>query len=145
MNEEDLRNGLARLQENGGFLMFHAELPLDEKEEEEERQKLAQEPDPHDYHTFLHSRPRLMENKAIQLVIKLCREYKVPFHIVHLSSSEALALIKEAKAEGLPLTVETCYHYLYFDAETIPKSKPQYKCCPPIRENENREKVFVFG
>jgi allantoinase len=123
--------------------MFHAELPLSEKEEEEEKQKLnTLANDPLKYATFLQSRPRRMENKAIELVTKVCRDYNVRCHIVHLSSSEALPLLKKAKLDGLPLTVETCYHYLFFDAEAIPNAEPKYKCCPPIREKENRDKLW---
>lgn len=65
-----------------------------------------------------------MENKAIELVIKVCREFNVRCHIVHLSSSEALDLIRNAKKDNVPLTVETCYHYLFFDSEDIPDGIP---------------------
>jgi allantoinase len=109
--------------------MFHAELALDEENELKTDPKL--------YDTFLHSRflykrqfffdcvfsPKEMENKAIELVIKLCREYQVRCHIVHLSSSEALPIIRNAKKEGVPLSVETCYHYLFFESEAIPDGK----------------------
>ena len=93
--------------------MFHAEVAIDTEDEESKG-------DPKLYKTFLHSRPKSMENKAIEMVVRLCKEYAVRCHIVHLSSSEALPLIREAKANGVPLTVETCYHYLFFDAEAIP-------------------------
>jgi len=143
VNEAELRNGLARLKGTGSFLMFHAELALDDKEMEEEKAKLKElNEDPLKYETFLHSRPRNMENKAIELVAKVCGEFQVRCHIVHLSSSEALPTIRKAKAQGFPLTVESCYHYLYFDAESIPHAQPKYKCCPPIREKENRDKLW---
>ena len=76
--------------------------------------------DPKLYQTFLESRPKALENDAIELIIRLCREYQVHCHIVHLSSGEALPMIRKAKEEKLPLTVETCFHYLYFEAEKIP-------------------------
>ncbi len=99
--------------------------------------------DPKDYETFLHSRPRESENEAIALMIKLCRETGARVHIVHHSSSDALPLVKAAKDEGLPLTVETCPHYLTFAAEEIPDGATHYKCCPPVRERENREKLWA--
>ena len=98
---------------------------------------------PHEDHTsyqhYLNSRPRQWENNAIALMIKLCRKYNCKTHIVHVSSSDALDMIAEAKKEGLPLTAETCAHYIYFNAESIPDKNTLYKCAPPIREKENNE------
>ena len=98
--------------------------------------------DPRAYETFLRSRPRESENDAIALMIKLCRETGCRIHIVHHSSSDALPMIGAAKAEGLPLTVETCPHYLTFAAEEIADGATHFKCCPPVRERENREMLW---
>ncbi|MEO6693919.1 MAG: amidohydrolase family protein [Ignavibacteria bacterium] len=94
------------------------------------------------FKSFLETRPREWENKAIKLLIDLCREFNYPVHIVHLSSSDAIDMIKAAKIEGLPLTVETCPHYLYFLSEEIRDDDTRFKCTPPIRENENRERLW---
>ena len=104
--------------------------------------------DKQSYEQYLASRPKQWENDAIALMIRLCRKYNCKTHIVHVSSAEALALIEEAKKEGLPLTAETCAHYLYFNAEEIPDGNTLYKCAPPIRERENNEllkKAFKSG
>ncbi|MEO8359079.1 MAG: allantoinase AllB [Vicinamibacteria bacterium] len=95
-----------------------------------------------DYRDYLASRPRAWENDAIQLLISLCRDTRCRTHIVHLSSSDAIAIVAAAKAEGLPLSAETCPHYLTFEAEAIPDRSPAYKCAPPIREHENRERLW---
>ena len=92
---------------------------------------------PTSYKHYLESRPKKWENDAVDLVIKLCRKHQCPTHIVHVSSCEALKTIAEAKKEGLPITAETCAHYLYFSAEDIPDNNCLYKCAPPIREKEN--------
>jgi allantoinase len=63
-------------------------------------------------------------------------------HIVHLSSADALPMIAQARVEGLPLFVETCPHYLVFAAEEIPDGDSRFKCAPPIRERENRERLW---
>ena len=63
-------------------------------------------------------------------------------HIVHLSSASSLPALRAAKDEGLPITVETCPHYLCFDAEAIPDGATHFKCAPPIREHENREALW---
>ena len=62
-------------------------------------------------------------------MIDLCREFRCHVHIVHLSSADALPMIARARDEGLPLTVETCPHYLTFAAEEIPDGDPRFKCC----------------
>jgi allantoinase len=61
---------------------------------------------------------------------------------VHLSSARSLPLLREAKERGLPLSVETCPHYLCFEAESIPPGATEYKCAPPIRERDNRERLW---
>ncbi|MET0233855.1 MAG: allantoinase AllB [Kibdelosporangium sp.] len=94
------------------------------------------------YADFLASRPRAAENAAISRVISLARKTGARAHILHLSSSDALPMIAEAKAEGVELTVETCPHYLTFVAEEIPDGATQFKCCPPIREAANREALW---
>jgi allantoinase len=63
-------------------------------------------------------------------------------HILHLSSSDALPAIASARRDGVPVTVETCPHYLTFTAEEIPDGATQFKCCPPIREADNRELLW---
>lgn len=95
------------------------------------------------YPAYLASRPKSWENEAIRLLIDLCRKHRVKTHIVHLSSDEALPMIRDAKAEGLPLTVETCPHYIYFNAENIPDGRTEFKCAPPIREAPNNHQLIL--
>jgi allantoinase len=94
------------------------------------------------YATYLKSRPDEAELSAIRLLISLCREFGFRLHIVHLATAEALVELQAARAEGLPVTVETCPHYLYLEAETIPDGATLCKCAPPIRGHENREKLW---
>ncbi len=94
------------------------------------------------YRNYLASRPRIWENAAIALMIRLCEEFNCPTHIVHLSSAESIEQIAKAKQMGLPLTTETCQHYLYFCAEDIGEGQTAFKCAPPIREKENNEKLW---
>jgi allantoinase len=94
------------------------------------------------YSDFVLSRPDRAEVAAITQVLDGARETGARVHILHLSSARALDLIADARAEGLPVTVETCPHYLCFAAETIPDGAPQFKCCPPIRDAGNREELW---
>ena len=94
------------------------------------------------YRDFLASRPARAENVAIAAVIELARRTGARVHVLHLSSAGALPLIADAKAEGLAITAETCPHYLAFHAEAIPDGATPFKCCPPIREDANRDALW---
>uniref|UniRef100_UPI00398F4508 allantoinase, mitochondrial n=1 Tax=Pristiophorus japonicus TaxID=55135 RepID=UPI00398F4508 len=134
ITEADLRAALAQLQGTGRVLLFHAEREL------EHVTPLLN--NPCDYTTFLATRPDEMEVEAIRTVIKLCLQYRVHCHIVHLSTAEALPIIDEARKAGALLTVETTHHYLSLAAEDIPNGATQYKCCPPIRTRNNQEQLW---
>ncbi|HPI12545.1 MAG TPA: allantoinase AllB [Catalimonadaceae bacterium] len=131
-----LRSALQILKKYNRPLLVHCEL----ESENPDAHLLAE--NPRNYAAYLKSRPKAWENDAIDLVIRLCRETGSRVHIVHLSSAEALPAIRKAKAEGLPLTVETCPHYIVFNAEDIGDGQTQFKCAPPIREKANNELLW---
>lgn len=133
VTEAELRSALPLIARTGQPLLVHAELP-----------GLIENPpgDWRDYPPYLASRPDCSETAAIDLLIGLCAEFHSPIHVVHLSSVEALLRLRRARAEGLPITVETCPHYLHFAAEDIGAGKTLFKCAPPIRSRANREKLW---
>ena len=133
---EELRNALTILKKYDRPLLVHCELSEDHLGNEEHQNN------PKNYLSYLKSRPKEWENKAIQMMIDLCRETKARVHIVHLSSAEAITMIDNAKKEGLPLTVETAQHYLTINAEDIPNGETIYKCAPPIRERANNDELW---
>jgi allantoinase len=138
--ERDLERALGLLREAGVPLLTHAELqgPIDAHAPALEAAAL-----PHtSYRYHLESRPRAAEDEAIALMVRLCRAHETPVHIVHHSSSSALPALAAAREEGLPLTVETCPHYLTFSAEEIPDGATWFKCTPPIRERENNDRLW---
>jgi allantoinase len=94
------------------------------------------------YATYLASRPPEAEIEAIRLITRLCRTTRARTHVVHHSAAAALPLLREARGEGLPVTAETCPHYLHFAAEDIPDGATPFKCAPPIRERANREALW---
>jgi allantoinase len=98
--------------------------------------------DPSKYATYLASRPEGAEEQAIAMVTGLCRQTRARTHIVHHSAASALPLLAAAKAQGLPLSAETCPHYLHFVAERIPDGATAFKCAPPIRDAANREELW---
>src|ERR1051326_9079429 len=133
VSEVDLRPAMTRLAELGLPLLVHAELP---------GPIAAAAGHPRRYASYLASRPVAAELEAIDLIVRLCRESECRVHIVHLSAADALDRVRDARREGLPLTLETCPHYLTFAAEDIPDGATTFKCAPPIRERENRERLW---
>lgn len=103
---------------------------------------LLEPQNPRYYSTYLRTHPKEMENDAIRLLIQLSRKTRCPVHIVHLSSAEGIPLILRAKEEDIPITAETCPHYLFFASEEIPEGHTEFKCSPPIREKENQDKLW---
>ena len=97
---------------------------------------------PKSYQEYLHSRPKRWETNAIDLALEIQKKFDIKVHIVHLSASEGITRINKRKQETNKLTVETCPHYLYFNAEKIPDASPIYKCAPPIREQENNNLLW---
>ncbi len=95
------------------------------------------------YAGFLASRPRAAEEAAISSVVSASRATGSRAHVVHLSDADAVPMLRSARAAGVPVTVETCPHYLTFDAAEIPDGATQLKCCPPIREADNREALWA--
>ena len=138
VTEQELRRALPHVARTGLPLLVHAELagPVDAAT------AALGDADWRKYATYLKSRPDEAELSAIRLLISLCREFGFRLHIVHLATSEALAELQAARAEGLPVTVETCPHYLHLEAETIADGATLCKCAPPIRGRENREKLW---
>jgi allantoinase len=139
VTEGDLRAALAELVTLGATLLVHAELPgpIEEASGTLDTTSFRR------HATWLAARPRAAENEAIELLTRLSREFGARIHVVHLSSSDALPILRRAKADGLALTVETCPHYLTFSAEDIADGATEFKCAPPIRERENRELLWA--
>jgi len=109
---------------------------------EEEESALANI-DPTSYAAFLASRPDNFETTAIAEIINCSTKLpSVPLHIVHLATHEAVPLIRAAKSRNLPITAETCFHYLSLSAEKISNCSTHFKCCPPIRTDDNRKLLW---
>jgi allantoinase len=134
VSEADLRVAFPVLARLGLPLMVHAEDPA----------CLLDMPNggSRSHAAWLTSRPVGAEHAAIAMLLDLMAEWPTPVHIVHLSSASSLDLVREARARGLPITVETCPHYLTFASEEIPDGATEYKCAPPIREARERDAMW---
>jgi allantoinase len=138
VTESQLRAALPHIARTGLPLLVHAELPAPI---DSATANLANA-DWSLYEIYLQSRPEEAELSAIRMLLGLCREFRFRLHIVHLSAASALSELRAARSEGLPVTVETCPHYLHLAAETIPRGATLYKCAPPIRSRENRAQLW---
>jgi allantoinase len=134
VSERMLRKAFLTLADLGLPLMVHAEDPA------------LLHPAPHggsrEYAAYLASRPQEAEASAIGMMVKLMGEYPTRVHIVHLSSAKSLTAIRAARDRGLPITVETCPHYLTFAAQMIRDGATEFKCAPPIRWDAEREGLW---
>jgi allantoinase len=136
LDAAELDRALAEVARLGTVLVVHAEDPA----------SLVAPPDgvlgPR-YADFLASRPPVSEQRAVARVLEGVRRTGARAHVLHLSDAGALPMLRAAKAEGLPVTVETCPHYLTLRAEDVPDRATQFKCCPPIRDDANRDLLWA--
>ena len=133
VTEADLGEAFPILARTGLPLMVHAEDPACLIESTRASRK---------YDDYLASRPVEAEHSAIELIVKLMEWCPTPVHIVHLSSATSLDIIRRAKDRALPVTAETCPHYLTFAADEIPDGATEYKCAPPIRSASERDALW---
>ena len=134
LRPDELEKYLEVLRGFGALTIVHAENDA----------AIERAPSPHGekYAGFLRSRPRGAENVAVAQVIEAARWTGARVHVLHLSSSDAIPMLRSARRDGVSITAETCPHYLVFTAEEVPDGSTQYKCCPPIREADNRELLW---
>jgi allantoinase len=135
LDHDQLADVMRRLADLDAMLIVHAE----------DAATIAAAPPPVGprYADFLASRPPAAETTAIAELLDLAARFGTRLHILHLSSAEALPLLRSARADGVAVSVETCPHYLGFAAEDIPDGATQFKCCPPIRGAANRDGLWA--
>ncbi|RCI09239.1 hypothetical protein L249_1401 [Ophiocordyceps polyrhachis-furcata BCC 54312] len=141
----DVAAAMDVLRDSPTTLMFHAEMTA--------AAAAVAEPGPEPevemndvtaYRTFLDSRPPSLEMRAVKEILSLAaRAPSLPLHIVHLSAAQCIPLLREARAQGVNITAETCFHYLGLAAEDIPGGDTRHKCCPPIREAANGDGLWA--
>lgn len=135
VSEADLCDALPILASLDLPLLAHAELP-----------ELLDWPDPaadpRRHQTWADTRPPIAESAAVHLLLRLASQFDAHVHVVHLAASDALPLLRRARAAGTRVTVETCPHYLTFAGEEVPDGATACKCAPPLRSRANRESLW---
>jgi allantoinase len=134
LTRAQFREATAQIAELGSVLLVHAE----------SHHVIDGSPRPAGagYVSFLESRPDAAEEDAVALVLETAAATGVHVHIVHVSSGRVLAMLVDAKRAGVPVTAETCPHYLTFAAEAIPDGGTEFAACPPIRSAANRDALW---
>ncbi len=138
VGRNELEPAMRVIARHAGVLLAHAEDPgvIGASAPTEPR------PDGRSYQDYLRSRPPGAEVAAIRMLLDLCERTGCRLHIVHLATEEALPMMRDARRRGLPVSVETCPHYLTFAAEDIPDGATRFKCAPPIRGRRTREALW---
>lgn len=144
VSSTDVALAMSTLNDSQTTLMFHAEMipPITDSVGDNVQVSLPpmQPVGPlNEYATFLASRPPAFETYAIEEILALCSiAPQLRLHIVHLSAVEGISLLKDARARGVNITAETCFHYLTLAAEDVEDGDTRHKCCPPIRSLSNQ-------
>lgn len=82
------------------------------------------------------------EWKQIERDLKLVRETGCKYHVCHISTKEGVALIRQAKKEGLSVSCETGPHYLVLTDMDL-QEDGRFKMNPPIRSKEDQEALIA--
>jgi allantoinase len=132
LDRDGLRRAASQVAEHGSLLLVHAEDPAE-----------LGPVGGRDYAAFLRSRPPRAETAAIEAVIETARDTGVRAHVLHVSTADALDVLGAARADGVPITSETCPHYLTLAAEDVAAGATEFKCCPPIRDRANSDRLWA--
>ncbi|MFE4355841.1 allantoinase AllB [Kitasatospora sp. NPDC056800] len=130
----DLEAALAEQARIGALAIIHAEDPA-------VLAAAPQQPGVH-YRDFLASRPADAETAAVARLLDTARRTGARVHVLHVSSAAVLPLLRQAREDGVRVTAETCPHYLTLAAEQVPDGDTAFKCCPPIRDESNRDALW---
>ena len=147
VSSSDIQQAMVELADEPTTFMFHAEKDLSPNTEfsskEGDLNSLATATS-ESYSTFLRSRPSTLETCAVEEILSLTHHApNLHLHIVHLSAMEAIPILRDARARGVNITAETCFHYLSLAAEEIRDGDTRHKCCPPIRGRSNQDRLWA--
>ncbi|GLX70733.1 allantoinase [Paenibacillus glycanilyticus] len=133
-----LYEGMQRIAALGGFVALHAESDAITSQLAERAIREGRT----DARAFVASRPVIAELEAVNKAILFSEQTGCEVHFVHISSTQAIELIDQAKKRGVKVTVETCPHYLVLTDEDMANIGPAAKCAPPLRSAEQQDGLW---
>ncbi|KAK4140440.1 uncharacterized protein C8A04DRAFT_14925 [Dichotomopilus funicola] len=148
VSAKDIALAMTTLKNSPTTLMFHAEMvpPIATSVGDAVQQSdppLQPTGDLESYSTFLDSRPPVFETCAVEEILSMAHlAPQLHLHIVHLSATECVPILRKARQSGINITAETCFHYLGLASDDIPDGDTRHKCCPPIRSQTNQDKLW---
>ncbi len=149
VSSEDIALAMATLKDTPTTLMFHAEMipPITDSVGDvalHSDPPLAPHGELTSYNTFLESRPPAFEIYAVEEILSLASiAPRLHLHVVHLSATECIPILQAARAKGINITAETCFHYLGLASDNIEDGDTRHKCCPPIRNRTNQDHLWA--
>lgn len=133
-----LYEGMKKIAALGGFVALHAESDAITSQLADAALAVGR----HDAEAFAASRPIIAELEAVNKALLFAEQTGCQVHFVHISSFDAVELIDRAKRRGLPVTVETCPHYLLLTQKDMTALGAVAKCAPPLRSEVQREGLW---
>ena len=88
------------------------------------------------------SRPPIVEELAVAMVLALAADTGASVGIVHASSARSTELVADARARGIDATLETCPPYLWFTDDALDRLGPLAKCNPPLRSADDVARLW---
>ncbi len=126
--------------ERGGLICMHAENGV--VINEIIKRALAQGRTAPKYHAL--TRPTIAEAEGVHRAIRIAEMAEAPVYIVHLSCSEALDQVRQARDRGLPAFAETCPQYLFLSIDDYGDGwdGAKYVMTPPLRDKANQAELW---
>lgn len=139
-NDAELYKGLTELAKTGLMAAFHAE--NNDMIQENIKKCEAEGKVGYPYHYL--SRPPITEITSVERVLNFAKITGAKVEIAHVSTPEAMELLKQAKAEGMDVYCETCPHYLFLSEEDVDRLGPFARCNPPLRSKEAAAALWEY-
>ncbi len=126
--------------ERGGLVCMHAENGI--VINEIIKKFLAEGRTAPKYHAL--TRPTIAEAEGVHRAIALAEMAETPVYIVHLSCSDALNQVRQARDRGIPAFAETCPQYLFLSIDDYGEGfeGAKYVMTPPLRERHNHDELW---
>lgn len=140
VTDGELLHGMKIIADLGGLVGVHAENDGIIKYYTQQLKKAGRT----DGKAHAEARPPIAEYEAISRAILLAKEAEVNLHILHMGIASGAKLIQEARQSGIPVTFETCPHYLTLTEEDLLRLGPYAKCNPPLRSRENVDALWEY-
>lgn len=95
-----------------------------------------------EYEALLAARPSVCEETIVKTAISFAKATGAHLHILHMSAKESVDLLKDAKAQGIPVTGETCPHYLNLTNKDFLRVGTNMKGYPPVRYQADQDRLW---